>query len=292
MLCATAAFTGMATFVKLAREDGMSTPVVMFWRMAPGLVWIAVVMRMRRLALAPTRPGLMAARCLFGLTAMAGYFWAMRQLTLVQNAVLHLLQPVFIAALAPFVLGERLRREAIVALVVAVAGAVAVIRPGGDVTDVPLAAGLAGTAAALASAFAHMSVRRVTQTDAPERVVFYFSLTVTVLAGLMGLVAGDLMVLPPGLAPSRAVLEVLGMAGFGLAGQLLMTRAYKEAQAALVAIVAYASVPLSFALDLLAWGTLGGLSQLLGAVLMVVAGILLVRGRGEPAEPPGEVARP
>ena len=285
MLFATAAFTGMAAFVKLAREDGMTTPMVMFWRMAPGLVWIAVAMWLRGLALRPERPGLMALRCLFGLTAMASYFWAMRQLTLVQNAVLHLLQPVFIAVLAPFVLGERLRREAIVALIIAIVGAVAVIRPGGEVGEVPLLAGLVGAAAALASAFAHMTVRRVTQYDAPERVVFYFSLAVTVLTGGLGLATGELLTLPAGLAPGRAMLEVVGMAGFGLAGQLLMTRAYREAQAPLVAIVAYASVPLSFLLDLLAWGTLGGLSQLLGAVLMVVAGILLVRGRGETPAP-------
>ncbi len=280
MLAATAAFTGMAAFVKLAREDGMSTPVVMFWRMAPGLLWVGAVMWWKQIALRPERAGLMFARCLFGIVAMSGYFWSARQLTLVQYAVLHLLQPIFIAVLAPVVLGERLRRVAIFALALALAGAVLVIRPDGSLAGLPLLAGLAAAGAALASAFAHMSVRRVTQFDAPERVVLYFTLTVTLLAGGVGLASGELLVLPAGLGPGRAVVEVLGMAGFGLAGQLLMTRAYRVAQAPLVAIVSYASVPMSFALDLLAWGVLGGLSQLLGAALTVAAGILLVRGRG------------
>jgi len=278
MFTATAAFVAMSAFVKALREDGMSTPEVMFWRMAPGLPWVWMELRVRGLSLLPRVPTVLLTRCLFGICSMAANFYAVRMLTLVQSNVLHLLQPVFIALLSPFLLAERLRGAAIVALMLAIAGSVLVIDPTGA-TSVPMVAATAGVIAALLSALAHLWVRRATEHNPPELVVFYFGATVTVLAGLWGLSTGALLSLPEGLGTWQAAGKIAGMAGFGLAGQLLMTRAYDRTQAPLVAVVAYSSIPLSFALDVLAWGAMGTIATLLGCVLMVIAGVLLVRGK-------------
>lgn len=279
MLTATAAFVVMSAFVKVLREDGMATPEVMFWRMLPGLPWVWVELRVRGVRLWPHRPGLVAARCAFGICAMATNFYAVRALTLVQHNVLHLLQPVFIAVLSPFVLGERLRGVAVVALALALGGAVAVLDPTQAADHVPLLPAIAGLAAALFSAFAHMWVRRATAHDAPELVVFHFTAAVSVIALAWGLSDGRILTLPAGLAPFDAAWKILGMAGFGLAGQLLMTRAYGRTQAPVVAVVAYASIPLSFLLDVLAWGVSGSMATFVGSGLMVLAGALLIRAQ-------------
>lgn len=287
MLTATAAFVAMSAFVKVLREDGMSTPEVMFWRMAPGLPWVWMELRVRGVRLLPHVPGTVALRCMFGLGAMATNFYAVRALTLVQHNVLHLLQPVFIALLAPFFLGERLRGLAIFAAGLALAGAIAVIDPFAGLGAVPLVPALIGVVAAVLSAFAHMWVRRATEHDAPELVVFYFVGTVTVLTLIWGLATGVLGSLPAGLGLGEATWKIAGMAGFGLVGQLLMTRAYHRTQAPVVAVVAYSSIPLSFVLDVLAWNATGTMATLVGSVMMIGAGLLLVSTQRKASESEG-----
>ncbi|PRP90491.1 EamA-like transporter family protein [Enhygromyxa salina] len=279
MLLATIAFAGMAAFVKVLREDGLTTSEVMFWRMAPGLVWVSIELRLRKQKLRPNAPWPVLLRSLAGLAAMSGYFYALRALTLIENAVLHLLQPVFVAVLAPLILGERLRRGAVLALLLALLGALVVVRPDlawrANIPMLPLAA---GAGAALCSALAHIMVRKSTARDSPELVVFWFTIAVSAAAVAVALGRGELAKLPAGLELGEAAWKITAMAGFGLAGQLLMTRAYGRAAAPLVAIVAYASIPASIVLDL-AWGVRPGLDEALGSVLLVVAGALLVRGR-------------
>lgn len=281
-LLATLCFVAMTVFVKLLREDGLSTHEVMFWRVAPGLPWVWMELRLRKQSLWPNAPGPTIARSLYGLGAMACYFYALRALSVIEYTVLTLLQPVLVALLAPALLGERLRRNAVVAMGVALAGAlVVVLRPNiaGPIRLelLPIAVGILAT---LFSALAHISVRKATAYDSPERVVFWFTLVVSVLALIMGLANGDFVSgLPAGLELGPAVLKIAGAAGFGLAGQLFMTRAYGRAAAPIVAMMAYASIPASIVVDLLVWGLRPDVAQIAGSILMIGAGVLLMRGR-------------
>jgi len=280
MLLATAAFAGMASFVKLLREDGFSTSEVMFWRTAPGLIWVWTELRVRKQKLWPNAPGLVVTRSLYGVAAMSFYFYSLRALTMIEYTVLHLLQPVLVAVLAPAMLAERLRRNAVVALVVAVVGALVVLRPDRAMrADLPLLAVLAGMAAALCSALAHITVRKATASDSAENVVFWFTVVVSVCALIAGLAQGEFQGLPAGLALGEASWKIAGLAALGLAGQLLMTRAYGRASAPLVAIVAYAAIPMAIGIDLLSWSVVPSGSAVVGSLLMIGAGVLLVRGR-------------
>jgi drug/metabolite transporter (DMT)-like permease len=281
MLLATACFAGMSVFVKLLREDGMSTNEVMFWRTAPGLAWVWTELRLRKLSVWPNGARSIAARSLYGLGAMACYFYALEKLSVIQYTVLTLLQPVFVALLAPAMLGERLRRSAVIALAVALAGALVVLRLDRvESVRAELLPILIGVAATVFSALAHIYVRRATSHDPPERVVFWFTVVVSVVALTGGLATGDFVRgLPPGLELGPAALKIAGAGGFGLAGQLFMTRAYGRAAAPIVAMVAYSAIPASIVLDLLIWDLRPGLAEIAGSLAMIGAGVLLIRGR-------------
>jgi drug/metabolite transporter (DMT)-like permease len=280
MLLATASFAGMSMFVKLLREDGFSTSEVMFWRTAPGLAWVWAELRIRGQKIWPEAPGLVVTRSLYGVAAMTFYFYCLRALTMIEYTVLHLLQPVLVAVLAPAMLYERLRRNAVLALIVALFGALVVLRPDRAMrADLPVLAVLAGMAAALCSALAHITVRKALARDSAECVVFWFTIVVSACALIAGLVQGEFRGLPAGLELPEASWKIAGMAGFGLAGQLLMTRAYGKASAPVIAMVAYAAIPIAIAVDLLGWGVVPSASAVVGSLLMVGAGVLLVRGR-------------
>jgi len=293
MLGAVACFVVMAAAVKLLREGGLGTAEVMLWRMAPGLPWVYLMLRRRGISLRPHRPAAVAARCLFGGLAMAAYFWALTELTLLQHTVLYLTQPVFVALLAPLVVKERLRGAALVALLLALSGAALVIVPDDLLRDpsfaqahldIPLIPALMGLASAVLSGLAHVTIRRATSArtadprpaDAPELIVLYFSLAVSIGA-LLGSAADGFPMMPTRLEAIETVGLIALMATAGVIGQLLLSRAYARADAPAVAIVGYARIPLSMAADVVLWGAAAGLPGWLGATTMIVAGVLLVR---------------
>ncbi len=299
MLGAVFCFATMAAFVKAGRAAGMSTTETMVYRMAPGLLWIAYEMRRTGAPLVPRRKAATRMRTTFGVLAMAGSFYAVSGLTLLQHTILHLLQPIFVAVLSPLLLRERLRGAAVLALLLALTGAlwaVRIDRALSEMADLSWRYGLVGLGAAFASALAHITVRLATgrslgsrrtgllalaygrPPDAPETVVFHFTLWGSVLAAAAGLALGDVHGLAGGLTPRTAGL-IAGMAGFGALGQVLMSRAYARAQAPLVALVAYAAIPISIGLDAIVWGTGLSLSGAAGTALMLAAGVLLVRAR-------------
>ena len=278
MFLATLCFLVMSAFVKILREDGMGTSEVMVWRMAPSIPVIWLELRLRGQKLRPKVPTVLFWRSFFGLVAMAGYFYALRALTMIENAVLFLLQPVFVAVFSPVFLDERLRRSALLALVIALAGALLAIRPDQALRlNLPLLPFLVGMGAAMCSACAHMLVRKATAKDSPELVVFWFTVSASAAAVALALAVGELRGLPEGLGMIEAALKITAMAGCGLGGQLLMTRAYGRASAPMVAMISYANIPLSVLVDLLVWGLTPGLDAIIGSALMIGAGLLLVR---------------
>ncbi|MBK7824480.1 DMT family transporter [Nannocystis sp.] len=280
MLLATAAFVGMSVCVKSLREAGMSTAEVIFFRMTPGLVWLWFELRVhRKLELRPHRRDLVYLRSLFGIGAMATNFYAVQTLTLVQHNVLSLLQPVFIALLAPLLLRERMHAVVLAALVLAGGGALLVLDPGAapaGLGAVPLVPACLGVASALFSAFAHMTIRRTAAHESPELVVFYFALHASLFGLVWSAASGGLGHLFD-LVSSATLAALVGLALFGVLGQIAMTRAYGHAPATLVAIVAYVGIPFSLLADILLWDAHAGVSALVGALLMVAAGLLLSR---------------
>jgi len=264
--------------------------------MGPGLPLIFFELRRAGARLWPRRPGVVGIRVGFGGLAMSTNFWAVQYLALVQHTVLHLAQPVFVATLSPVVLRERLRGAAIVALVLALLGALAVIRPDhlltGAAAVVPLVPGIVGLLSALFSAMAHMCVRMATglmrtarwpplnaEPDAPETVVFHFTLNVTLVALVIGLMQGGFQSLPDGMTLCETAWKIAAMASLGATGQLMMSRAYAATPAPAVAMVGYAGIPASMVLDVVVWGAPITGSSLVGALMMVLAGVLLVRAQ-------------
>jgi drug/metabolite transporter (DMT)-like permease len=68
------------------------------------------------------------------------------------------------------------------------------------------------------------------------------------------------------------------MAFFGTLGQVLMTRAYLHGDAASVSMVGYASVGFAMLADIAVFDVFPATTALIGAFLMIVSGVILVRG--------------
>jgi drug/metabolite transporter (DMT)-like permease len=174
------------------------------------------------------------------------------------------------------VLRERAPRLALVCLAGGFAGATLVIKPGFGWLNLPAAIALG---AAVLSAVAHLTVRRLNATDAPLVIVLYFTLIVGACSGLLSI---PVFVVPD----PRQLLILLGMAQCAAFGQLLMTTAYGRDTAPVVAASAYAVVVYGLLLGYLLWGELPDGLALVGGALIVGAGVLLAFGRRGMVVPP------
>jgi drug/metabolite transporter (DMT)-like permease len=158
-------------------------------------------------------------------------------------------------------------------------GIVLILKPGLSLLA-PIA--LIGLAAGLFSALAMAGIRKLTDTEPATRVVFYFSLTSTLVAALplfwrWQTPAADLWI----------PLVLIGV--LSTLAQILMTRGYAQAPAAQVGPFLYAIVVFAGLFGWALWQEIPDWLSLIGTLLVILAGILAIRLGGRAAAPPAEL---
>ncbi len=228
---------------------------------------------MRGVSLRPRASKLSWARSLLGTVSMLTTFYAIGSPDLaVGDAVtLFATSPLFIAALSPWLLKERIEASLWVVLIVAFFGAALVAGPHLSFGSIPAASALI---AALFSALAMTFLRKLRTSsdgeppDSPASIALHFGLvafSVFLLINLRSFRTPELI--------DCLFLVLAGLSG-GVA-QLAMTRAYALAQAARLGAVTYIGTVVSLIGSFLVLGERPSLVQLIGSSLVIGAGALL-----------------
>jgi drug/metabolite transporter (DMT)-like permease len=210
---------------------------------------------------------------------MIAFFTAARGLTLADYNLIDKLQPVMIALLAPSVLGaqERSGGKLWVLLVLGLAGCAVLLAP-----ELAMGStlGLWALVGVALSSAAQLCLRALGPTDDARTVVFWFQAGVAILgvAALAATTGNPLPRLPLGLLPWLVLMGICGTAG-----QILMTRAYAEERAAVVAAMSYTSPLWAVALDVLLFHTWPDAHALVGGALVIAAGVPLLLQRSPAA---------
>ncbi len=277
MAVATLGFAGMATMVKLM-DTALPEQQLVFWRAVFSLpLLVALVLRARRGFVVRVR-GTIVLRSLLGFGAMMLFFYAVGRLTLAEAQILIRLQPMWVALLAPVVVGERPGGRVWLCLGLSLAGVGLVLGPS-LTTGVISVAGLAALCSSLFSAGAHLQLRRLGRTDHPDVVVLNFTFLLLVFSGTLS-------------APSARLPEpghwglLVGLALCAMLGQLFMSSAYRVARAPTVATVGYVALPMAAALDWILFDTVPTGWAVAGGLLIIASGIALAYDRGR--TPTGE----
>ncbi|GGB01171.1 DMT family transporter [Allosediminivita pacifica] len=226
-------------------------------------------------------------RGVVGVTAMGCGFAALGLLPLPEVTALGYAAPLMTVLLAALLLGERLRAFRISAVLVGLVGVLIVLWPRISVDNLDQAATM-GVALMMVSAamraLAQVHVRRLVATEQTSAIVFWFSMTATVLS---------LFTLPFGWqVPSAQILLCLIMAGLiGGFGQILLTTAYRHAEAAVLAPFDYASLLFAILIGYTVFDEVPTTMVLLGSSVVMSAGGAIVwrerqlglqRGRARP----------
>lgn len=206
------------------------------------------------------------------------FFWGLARVPMAEGVVLTFIAPLIALYLAAVLLGERVRRAAIIGSLVACVG-VLVLAVGQAQAQASTAHVLGSIAIVAASIFYAVSLillRRQAQLADPLEVALFTSM---VLGGLLLVGAPWFAVLPAAAQLPRIAFATV----FGSISAMLLAWAYAKAEAQVLAPVEYTAFVWAAILGWLVFGEHVGPFTMAGAVLIIAGCLVAVRGPAAPA---------
>lgn len=276
-ICSVIVFIVMSSLIK-ATADRIPPGEAVFFRsffaMPVIVVWLALRGELPG-GLGTANPLGHVWRGVMGTLAMGLGFAGLGYLPLPDVTAIGYAAPLLTVIFAAMFLGEEVRAFRMSAVALGMAGVMIVLWPRLSLTgraDLGAAEALGATlvlGGAVFAALAQVFVRKLVHTERTPAIVFWFSLTATLLS---------LLTLPYGwampTAPEAGLLVLAGLLG-GL-GQILLTSSYREADASLIAPFDYASMLFALMIGYTVFGEVPTLTMLAGAALVITAGILII----------------
>jgi drug/metabolite transporter (DMT)-like permease len=268
MVISAACFALMAAIVKKLLPD---TPMqaVVFSRGILMTATFAALARRQGVPIIGTNPPMLLLRGLLGYAALSCYFWSVQHLPLGDAVLLQYSHPIFVAALAPFFLGEGTGRWHWPLVVGALAGVALIVGPAGGPRG-PAVIGLCGS---MCSGIAYMAVRRLSKTEHPLTILIWFPLATIPLSFIATLHAGRAAIPRSGAEIAGHLLVFLS----ALCGQWTLTWGLSRAGAARATAVTMTGPVFGLLFGWLLFGSRPGLASLAGTSIVIAAVILLAR---------------
>jgi drug/metabolite transporter (DMT)-like permease len=268
MLLCCLLFAAMGACFRGAMLEGLPVPLLPFARgFFTLLVLSPWLLRAGPGALRSRRPGAHLFRCAAGLAGFFLHMLAILWLPLADAvAILHA-RPLWALPLAFLLLGERIGWDRAVAAAVGFCGVLLIAGPQGELS--------AGTMAALAGgatgALVLISIKLLSGTEPPSRVVAWYAIASVVVWGPVSAVVW--------VTPSPTALALL-LAGSLMAvlGDFCASWAVRRAPVGLLAPVEYAQIPASALFGAAFFAETPGWMLLWGTLVMVGATLYLARG--------------
>jgi drug/metabolite transporter (DMT)-like permease len=268
-LTATFLFTLMSVSVRMASTEAPVGQIV-FWRSAVALVPILLYLCWRgqlRHGLKTDRPMGHLKRSALGCAAMFFSFLSLAHLPVALATALSFLAPVLVVPFAIAWLGERPGPIVIGGTALGFLGVALMLWPA--VSSPAFALGTligigAGLANAATTALAKIEIKRLTATETPAAIAFYFAVVCSI---------GGLLTLPFGWAAVtlQALAALIAAGVFGGLAHIAMTEAVARAPASTLAPFEYTAMIWAVIFDILIFALWPETFGLVGAALIVTA---------------------
>ena len=269
-------FVGMQTSIKFGGE-GIPAGQIVFFRsffaLVPVVIYLSWLGDLKTALKTDDLRG-HVFRGLIGVTSMSLGFFALTRLPYPEWITISYGAPILTVVFAAIFLKEIVRLYRWTAVLIGLAGIMVVTVPkltvgGQGIESAEVIGIVASLVSAAIAAIAMIQIRRLVRTEKTATIVVYFSLTSSVIA-LASIVFG--WVVP---SPGQAALLVL--AGLcGGVGQLLLTSSYRFADTSTIAPFEYTSMILAVAIGYFAFGEEASATTLLGAAIVISAGIFII----------------
>lgn len=211
------------------------------------------------------RPGLQFTRVVLSTLELFCFYYAVMYLPLADVMTYWLAAPIYVAAAAPFLLGEKVGWRRWTAIGIGFIGVIITLEPSSAMFTAPALISIIGTAA-----FAFMMLSGRSLRGTPDKTLVLFQ---TGGAAIVGLVAA-----PFGWTPLTSVSEVLllGLLGIvAMSAHMLVNRALKISDAATVAPLQYTLLLWAVVFGYFLFGEVPRLTMVVGAALIVGSGLFI-----------------
>lgn len=240
---------------------------VIFIRSVAALIILAPFLWMagRKPILEAERPGLQLARVVLSTLELFCFYYAVMYLPLADVMTYWLAAPIYVAAAAPFLLGEKVGWRRWTAIALGFVGVIITLEPSSAMFTMPALISIIGTAA-----FAFMMLSGRSLRNTPDKTLVLFQ---TAGAGLAGLAFA-----PFDWTPLTSITEILllGLLGIvAMSAHMLVNRALKISDAATVAPLQYTLLLWAVVFGYLFFDEVPRVTMMVGASLIVGSGLFI-----------------
>jgi len=264
LTCSAFLFSVMGVCIRFASHTVDNATVVFFRNFVGLFIFLPLIFNKGISFFKTEKLWMHTWRSVAGLTAMYGFFYAIAYLKLSNAMVFTYSSPIFIPLIAWLFLKEKVTQSMLLAAAIGFIGVLCVAKPDSGLFNLMSVIGLS---ASFLAAMAFVTVRALTQTEPPERIVFYFCLIGTLIS-----------MIPMFWHWHPYTLTELGyLIAAGLlanTSQLFLSNAYKLAPAGQIGPVNYIAIFFAGLWGYLFWQEVPDLYSLLGLGL-IFCGILL-----------------
>ena len=179
LTCAALLFSLMGVCIRYASAT-VDNSTIVFFRNAVGLcLFLPFILKRGSRFFKTEKIWMHTWRSLVGLMGMYGFFYAIAHMKLSNAMVFTYSSPIFIPLIAWLFLKEKMTSAMFIAAGVGLIGVLFVAKPDEGLLN---ALSMIGLAASFLAAMAFVTVRALTATEPPERIVFYFCFIGTVVS--------------------------------------------------------------------------------------------------------------
>jgi len=261
-------FSLMVLFAKLLSENHTVIEIAFYRNLIGTLPFLFVIFALGRrdMMKLQTKPFLVVSRAAIGAASLMLTFYAYSLMPLAETTALLFAASLFVPVLAVLILKESVGPYRWSAVIVGFAGVIVMVRPTGDVFVLGVVVALG---AALLHAILQIILRYLGQFEKPETISFYFFVVGTLITG----------VAMPFVAIKPTVDELPFLIGVGLSGaaaQWMLSIAYKNAPAAVVAVFNYTSIVWATLFGIMIWNEWPMPTVIAGAAIVIASNLLIV----------------
>ena len=263
-------FALSAAIIKFTSDSLPSESIVFFRNLFGLMILLPLIIRTsiktNTNALKTKRLHLHLLRGGVGMGAMYSFFYSIGHIPLSDSVLIKSTIPLIIPFMSAIWLQEKITLQVILAGAIGFMGVILILEPNGDTNWASLVALLSSFLAA----GAFVTVRKLSATEPPLRIVTYFAIA--------GVTISSIPMIWNWQTPTPV--QYMMLIGIGLTttvGQLFLTRGYQNAPASIVGIFTYTSVPFGTFIGWLVWNELLDINSFFGAVLIILAGLIVLR---------------
>lgn len=265
------AFFFMALFgllTKIALQTGPIIWVSFIAYLTGSLVLLPFILQKGLGYLKSEHYSFLVGRAVFGTVASFCYTISIHFIPIVNGTLLFNTAPIFIPILTVLFLNTKVKRSVWFAVLIGFIGIIVIIKPTEAIFT--QSGNLIGIFSGVSLAIAYLLMKLLTATDPSIRIIFYYLGIGTLLQVPFLFFAGSL---PSSESCLYAILSGIML----LAAQIILINAYKYAEASQIGIYQYCSVVFVGLFDWMLWGTVPTIWDLIGILLVAIAGIVIIR---------------